>query len=216
MPQIYSADRPVINALFALHVLIAGIVSLIGPLQFVPAIRNRTPGLHRLMGRVYVFAALLIGLDGLGLIWRKDSGKDLFQAVVISLNALIIIGCAWLVWRNAVKRKIADHNRWAVHLLLAMSGVWFFRVFLMLWLVVNGGPAGFDPYTFSGPALNVLSIVTYLLPQLIAVWYFRVKISDGMFYRQVFGYSVFLVSAAMSIGLLAAVKGLWLRVIFSS
>lgn len=31
VPHIYSKDKPVVNILFALHVLIAGMVSLMGP-----------------------------------------------------------------------------------------------------------------------------------------------------------------------------------------
>ena len=44
------------------------------------------------------------------------------------------------------------------------SGVWFFRVGLMLWVVVNQGPAGFDTETFRGPFLTFLSLAQSLLP----------------------------------------------------
>lgn len=210
VPHIYSKDKPVVNTLFALHVLIAGMVSLIGPLQSIPVIRKQMPRLHRIAGRIYILSAFLIGLDGLSLIWRKGSDKDLFQSTVISLNALIIIACAWLVISNARKRRIATHNRWAIHLLLAMSGVWFFRVFLMLWLMVNHGPVGFNPDSFSGPALNILGIAVYIMPQGIALLYFKIKHSTISLYKQLFAYTLFLITMAMSIGLLAAVMGLWL------
>lgn len=210
VPHIYSKDKPVVNILFALHVLIAGMVSLMGPLQFIPIIRKQTPQLHRIIGRIYVISAFLIGLDGLFLIWRKGSDKDLFQSTVISFNALVIIACAWLVINNARKRNIAAHNRWAIHLLLAMSGVWFFRVFLMLWLMVNNGPVGIDPDTFSGPALNILSVAVYIMPQGIALLYFKTKNSTISLHKQLFAYTLFLITMAMSVGLLAAALGLWL------
>ena len=54
----------------AIHVAGAGIALLIGPLQFVSAIRNRWPRIHRSIGWVYVVAcltsvpaALLVSLD---------------------------------------------------------------------------------------------------------------------------------------------------------
>ncbi len=34
----------------------------------------------------------------------------------------------------------------------------------MFWIFVNGGPVGFDPTTFRGPALVVISVAQYLLP----------------------------------------------------
>ena len=47
---------------------------------------------------------------------------------------------------------------------MVVNGVWFFRVGLMLWLLVNGGPVGFNPATFTGPFLTALSVFTFAIP----------------------------------------------------
>jgi hypothetical protein len=47
---------------------------------------------------------------------------------------------------------------------MVVNGVWFFRMGLMSWLLLNGGPAGFDPKTFTGPFQTALAILTYAVP----------------------------------------------------
>jgi hypothetical protein len=42
--------------------------------------------------------------------------------------------------------------------------VWFFRLGLTLWLLVHQAPVGFDPKTFSGPFLIVLTLAQSLVP----------------------------------------------------
>ena len=55
-----------------------------------------------------------------------------------------------------MNHQLKAHREWAIRLFLVVSGVWFFRVFLMLWLTINQGPAGFDIETFQGPALKYI------------------------------------------------------------
>jgi hypothetical protein len=38
---------------------------------------------------------------------------------------------------------------------MVLSGVWFFRLGMFLWLAINRGPAGFEPDTFTGPFLTI-------------------------------------------------------------
>ena len=57
---------------------------------------------------------------------------------------------------NAQRMQLLDvHRRWAIRLFLAVSGVWFFRVGLMFWIGANQGAVGFDPASFTGPALSL-------------------------------------------------------------
>jgi hypothetical protein len=53
--------------------------------------------------------------------------------------------------------------------------VWFFRLMLPLWIVVNQGPAGFDPETFQGPALTAIAFLSYRLPLAMLELYFRAQ-----------------------------------------
>ncbi|WP_315816962.1 hypothetical protein [Paraflavitalea speifideaquila] len=130
--------------------------------------------------------------------------------VTISINALIILASAFFSIRYAIQRKINLHNQWAVHLLLAMSGVWFFRVFLMLWLVINRGPVGFDPKTFTGPFLTFLGVFVYIFPQAVAALYFKAKFSGERSNKWAFSAFLLIITLAMVVGIFGAVAGMWL------
>src|ERR1700749_2150257 len=43
------------------HMLIAPLALLVGPFQFIPAIRARAPRLHRYLGRTYVASCVIAG-----------------------------------------------------------------------------------------------------------------------------------------------------------
>ena len=208
-PNLYIRGQWARNALFGVHAVIAGWVSIAGPLQLVPWLRRVAPRCHRISGRVYVVAGFLIALDGIYLAWRGGAVGSFQDHVIISLNAVIIMITAWFTIRHARARNLRAHQQWAVHLVLAMSGVWMFRVFLMFWLVVNQGPVGFDPGTFSGPFLDVLAVTVYVFPQVVVAWYFRVRRADGPMSKWVFTVALTVITLAMLAGVVAATMGMW-------
>lgn len=209
-PHLYVEGAPLHNAVFALHIAAAALISLLGPLQLLPAIRRYAPRFHRLSGRFYIFFAFAIGIDGMLLAWRKGSVGGTMDHVIISINALIILVCAYYTIRYAVKRELAIHNRWAVHLVLGMSGVWLFRVFLMLWLVINQGPVGFDPDTFTGPFLTTLAIAVYVFPQVIVWGYFQAQEAEAAGPKWIFSAVLLCITLGMLTGVFAATMGMWL------
>lgn len=209
-PHLYIKGQAIRNIVFGLHAAIAGIISVIGPLQLVPQIRKYAPAYHRMSGRLYVIVAFLISIDGIYLTWRKGAVGDFPAHVVISINAFIIMICGYFTIRYAIKRNLKAHHQWAVHLLLAMSGVWLFRVFLMFWLIINGGPVGFDPDTFSGPFLNVLAVLVYIFPQALVAYYFKARNSNTRLPKVFFSILITLITIGMTIGIIAATLGMWL------
>lgn len=201
------------NAAIISHIFIAAFVTLAGPLQLIPAIRARFPTFHRWTGRLYLVTAVIASFAGLFLVWARHPGGSFLQHVAISINALLIIGAAWFVVRHARARQLATHRRWALRLFLLVSGSWFFRVELMFWIAINGGPLGFDPKTFLGPALDVLSFLQFLLPLAVLELYFRARSSPGPVLRMTTAGTLFLMTAAMGLGILVASKGMWLPLI---
>ncbi len=130
--------------------------------------------------------------------------------MALSLNAILIMACAAMAVRHAMARQLAIHRRWALRLFLVVSGVWFFRVFLMLWLTLWQGPAGFDPETFTGPFLTFLAFGQYLVPLSVLEVYLRVRESGGTASRFVVAGSLAFISMAMGLGIFAATLGMWL------
>jgi len=198
------------NFTVATHLLLAMIIIVGGPLQLLPQIRARAPAFHRWNGRLYMLTAFALSIGGLSMVWTRGAVGDLSQHIAISLNGILIMLCAGMALRYALARDFRTHRRWALRLFLTVSGVWFFRVGLMLWLLVNQRPAGFDPQTFTGPFLTFLAFAQYLLPLAILQIYFYVQDTGGAAGRLVTAGSLFALTVAMGAGIFAATMGMWL------
>lgn len=198
------------NVATGIHLLLAAILMLGGALQLVPQVRRHLPALHRWNGRVYLAGAVLAALSGLYMLWWRGAVGDTTQHRGISLNAVLILVFAGLALKNVLQGDIAAHRRWALRLFLAVSGVWFFRVGLMCWLAVNGGPAGFDPQTFTGPALSILAFAQYLLPLAVLEAYLRCLDGGNAMLRLGMAAVLALLTVAMSVGIAVAAMGMWL------
>jgi uncharacterized membrane protein len=97
-----------------LDVHVAGAVTalLIGPFQFLPAVRARVPALHRWMGRTYVVACLVGGAGGLVMAFGSTAGP----IATAGFGALAVL---WLftslqAWRRAMARRFAEHRQWMI------------------------------------------------------------------------------------------------------
>lgn len=176
MPRGYVPGDHAGNAAIMTHVLLAVVIMLAGALQLTPALRRRMPYLHRWLGRAYILSLVLTSITGLYMVWFRHGVGGFSQHLAISLNALIIVTCGVSVWRTARARDFVAHRRWALRTYMAANGVFFFRLGLFLWLLINGGPAGFDPKTFRGPFLTMLAFAVYVfVPIGILELYFRAQ-----------------------------------------
>jgi uncharacterized membrane protein len=207
----YVAGDTVGNATIMAHLLLAAIVTIGGPLQLVPQIRARAPTFHRWNGRVYLVAAVTAAIAGLYLELGRDHIGSAVSQFAVSLDAVLIIACAAMALRYALARDFTTHRRWALRLFLVVSGVWFFRVMLMFWIAINGGPAGFDPKTFMGPAIDILSFAQYLLPLAVLEVYLRVQRRGGTGARLATSAVLVLLTIAMAAGIFVAFKAFWLN-----
>jgi hypothetical protein len=211
LPHGYVAGQTLGNLALAAHLAFAVVLNVGGPLQLVAPLRARYPAFHRWLERVYVPTAFAAGVSGLYLVLsgRKVVG-DLSQHVAIALNGLLILVAAVMAWRTARARAFVAHGRWALRLFLVVSGVWFFRVGMMFWLAVNGGPVGFDPETFRGPFLTFLAFAQYLLPLAVLEAYLRARAGATALVRLAVAAVLLLATGAMALGVLVAARVLWL------
>jgi len=76
------------NVFFAVHMALAAIITIGGPLQLMKKVRSRFPKFHRINGRIYIFSAFLISIAGLYLAWFREMAGGLAGARFISVNAL--------------------------------------------------------------------------------------------------------------------------------
>ncbi|WNC68736.1 DUF2306 domain-containing protein [Thalassotalea nanhaiensis] len=210
MPHGYIAGDTVGNIAVGMHLLLALVVLIGGPLQLIPQIRKSAPKFHRINGRIYILTALILSIGGLFMVWTRGVAGGEIGKYSISLNAILIMAFASLAVYFAIKRDIKTHRRWAIRLFIVMGGVWFFRIGLMLWLMIHQAPVGFDPKTFEGPFLTFLGFAQYLIPLAVAQLYFKASDSTNNHHKIIMSVTLVLLTLAMAGGIVAASLGMWL------
>lgn len=197
------------NVVLAMHLLLAAVITLGGLLQLLPWLRRRVPAVHRWNGRLYMVTAIAISLGGLYMVWTRGTAGGPSLRIGISLNGLLIIAAAVVAWRAAWRRRFAEHRRWALRTFILASGVWFFRVGLMFWILANAGPVGIGR-DFDGPFVRVWSFGCYLLPLGLLELYLRAEAGKGAAPRFAMAGGLALLGLAMGGGIAGAMLGMWL------
>jgi uncharacterized membrane protein len=210
MPRGYIAGDTAGNAALMTHVLIAVLIMAAGALQLVPRLRRRAPALHRTVGRGYMVSVLLSSVAGLYLVWTRGAAGSISQHIAISINAVLIIGCALCAWRAARVRNYAAHRRWALRTYLAANGVFFFRLGVFLWLMIHQRPVGFNPKTFAGPFLTTLAFAVYVfVPLTVLQGYFRAQTSAGRWWPRTMSGVLATLTLLSAAGIASVTLMLW-------
>ncbi|MGA8151421.1 MAG: DUF2306 domain-containing protein [Terriglobales bacterium] len=197
------------NFAVAMHVASAVIIMLAGALQLIPQVRNRFPAFHRWNGRIYMLAAVGISTAGLYMTWIRGTVGDLSQHLGSSLGAVLIWLCAAMALRYAMARDFKAHRRWALRLFLVATAAWFLRLALYLSFVLFKGPFGFDPITFRGPFLTIMTFAQYLFPLAILEVYLRAQDRRGVLRRMAAASMLFVLTLVMGAGILAVTMAVW-------
>jgi Predicted membrane protein (DUF2306) len=198
------------NTAVAAHLLMAVIILMAGPLQLVPQIRARLPVFHRWNGRIYLLSVTIASIAGLFMLMVHGTVGGAVLMVAQSVDAALILVFAAFALRTALLRDFKRHRQWALRLFMVVSAVWFFRIGLMLWLLVHQAPVGFDPDTFTGPFVTFLAFSQYLIPLFVLELYFRAQDSVHSRYQVAMAILLTFLTLAMAAGIFGAFMGLWL------
>jgi len=209
LPHGYVRGDTMGNGVVAIHLFLAVVIMVGGPLQMVARIRRYAPSLHRLNGRLYMLAVCVTSIAGLYMVWSRG-GPGLIPHVGVSLDAVLIMSFAVLAVRRAMAGDIRAHRRWALRLFMVVNAGWFFRIGLMQWLFLYQGPVGFDPKTFTGPFISFLSFADYLLPLAMLELYLRARDRSGAGGRFAMAAALLVLTMGMGLGMFVATRVLWL------
>ena len=196
------------NFVFAAHVLLAAVVTLAGLMQLIPSLRRALPVLHRWTGRAFLVIACVMAFSGVWLAVVRGTYLSVISAVAILLNGLLILIFAGLAWRHAVKRRFEQHRRWAMRAFMVVSGVWFLRIGLMGWVVVNQGPVGMTD-DMSGPVDIALTFGSYLIPLALLELYFAAGKSANAARKALVAALVLAASAYTAVGVFGTIAFMW-------
>lgn len=200
------------NRQFALHVLMAAIMTLTGLIQLVPKLRLRWPALHRWSGRLFLILVTALAFGGLWMVWVRGSYLTVTGAVAISLDAVLIVGFGLMAWLKARRQDFAAHRRWALRTFFVASGVWFMRVGYMFWGLTTGGVGIGDD--MSGPFDLFWAFATYLLPLAVLELYLRAE-RGSAFARYAMAGGLWFTAASILVGSGAAWMVMWSPYILS-
>ena len=139
------------------HVVFGILALLIGPFQFVPAIRNRYLNVHRWMGRTYLVSTLIGAIAGLYMASTSQVNYT-YKWGLISL-ALIWITTGAMAFMSIKNLNITQHREWMIRSYVVTFGFTVFRI--MDNLLVN-------TIADQGDRLGLLSWICWVVPLLIA------------------------------------------------
>ena len=197
------------NLMFALHVLLGAVITLAGLIQLIPKIRQKWPKLHHWNGRIFILLAVFLALGGLWMIGVRGATLSTISSFFGVLGALLILLCCAKALHHARRRQIGLHRRWALRAFLVVNGVWFFRVGIMAWILINQAPRGMNQ-TLSGPADIAIAFGSYLLPLACLELYFRAQSSTSIKFKVMSSSIIFLMTAIMALGIFGTVFIMWL------
>ncbi|HLY55568.1 MAG TPA: DUF2306 domain-containing protein [Stellaceae bacterium] len=160
LPRLYEAHAPLATTGIGLHFLTGSLLLVLGPIQFVAAIRARAPAVHRWIGRVYVTAALVTGIGGLAYIALKGTVGGGPMNLGFGLYGVLVVIAAAQAFRHARARRFELHRAWAIRLFALAVGSWLYRMDYGFWSLLTDNAGESDNYT--GPFDVVMAFLFYL------------------------------------------------------
>lgn len=202
---------PIGNVALVIHILLAFIITVCGPLQFFKYFRAKARKFHKWNGRLYIFTALLISVGALFMVWNRpvSVGGEIGR-IANSVNAVLIICFSILTWISGMQRKFEEHRKWAIRTFIVVSGVWFFRIGYGTWFLLTGFAAPGVAEDLSGPFDRFLYFASYLLPLAIGEIYMLTKESKSRFKKYLLSGLFFVLGILLMGGSAVAAKVFWL------
>lgn len=201
---------PIGNVMLAVHIFLAAVIMLGGPLQFIGAFRQKFPVFHRWNGRIYYLTAFIISIVGLYMNAMRGAHGGLMGALGNGLNASFIFLFSILAWRTAVRRDFVAHRKWAIRAFVAVTGVWFFRIGYGLWILLTGFTAIGAKADLTGPFDIFLLFAHSLVPLALVELYFWAKASSVVLFKQRVAYFFYFLSFLLVGGVAMAALIFWL------
>lgn len=121
--------HPIWRTAFYIHIFGGMLAIVLGPFQFVKYIRRKNLNLHRVLGKVYVVAVLIIAAPtGLYMAFYANGGIS--ASIGFILMSILWFYTTYMAVNNIRKKQVNEHIKWMVRS-YAMT---FAAVTLRLWV----------------------------------------------------------------------------------
>lgn len=162
-PQLVEPEHPAAAAGLGLHLFTGALILLLGSIQFIAGLRARWPRLHRVTGRVYIGACVLMAAGGMLHILSKGTVGGMPMNIAFFGYGLAMLVCAALSLRHAIARSLQRHRAWAIRLYALAIGSWLYRMYYGLIFATDMGGIQSN---FQGPVDLVMNYL-FWVPNLV-------------------------------------------------
>ena len=148
----------------ALHMIAGAVLTLGAPLQGLPIVRRRWPGLHRRFGYVLFVLAVITGMGGLVYIALHGTVGGWWMSLWFALYGVAMIWAAVNTVYHAIAKDMRRHFAWAVRLIVLAVGSWIYRMHYAIWYGATGGVASNEAFT---GLFDRVQVVAFFVPYLV-------------------------------------------------
>ncbi|WP_300033411.1 DUF2306 domain-containing protein [uncultured Roseobacter sp.] len=177
--RLFTRNGPVPNMAVFAHMVVGGLLTLLVSLQLLGSLRARWPRLHHINGYAMFTCAMLAGAGGLAYIALRGTIGGFWMDLGFAIYGTLMIGAAVQTVRNAQRRRIDRHRRWALRLFVLALGSWAYRVHYGIWYALTGGVASNGAFT---GAFDLVQNFAFYMPYLLVleVWFRRPAVQREM------------------------------------
>jgi uncharacterized membrane protein len=151
---------------FFLHSLAGVLFGVLGPLQFVRALRHRYGALHRLCGRVFVLGGAALALSGLALLLQVQSITTGLLDAARGVFGLALIGALALGVAAARAHDRPRHRAWMIRAYAVGMGQGTVALVMFPIYLITGEPP-------RGLASDIAVVGMWLLNIAVGEWIIR-------------------------------------------
>ncbi|RPB14016.1 hypothetical protein P167DRAFT_534628 [Morchella conica CCBAS932] len=121
-----------------LHIVSIVPCGLLSIFQFIPALQQKSPGLHRLSGTIILLLLLPLSCVSGMILGREALGGDFATQTSCAFLSAMTLGAAAMSWYNARVLRLHRHREWVLRCMGYMSSIITSRPFLIAGAVVIG------------------------------------------------------------------------------
>jgi Predicted membrane protein (DUF2306) len=160
----------------ALHIVAAGLFSLLGAFQFSSGLRERNPKWHRASGRIVAVSGVVAALSGMWMTLMFPIPAalqgDLLFAVRLLAGAAMVLAIVMAVVA-AMKRNSQKHRAWMIRGYALGQGAGMQVVVLLPWMMLVGTPSAWQRDVLMSLAWLINVIVAETIIKALSIDNFR-------------------------------------------